>query len=119
TSLPARARAPAGLPRRRAAGQPPPAQPRPLALRDRALPPRLPRPAHRLLHGPLPAPAAAPFRRARARALPDRARPARLPDRAEDRGARDRAAAAPHTRGAPRRRRAPVLLARTDQRADH
>ena len=78
------ARARAGVPRRRAAGQPPPARARPLALRARALPPRLPRPAHRLVHGPLPPPAAAPLRRARPAARLHGHGAARLPDDRQD-----------------------------------
>ena len=61
-------------PRRRAAGQPPPARARPLALRGRAVRPRLPRPAHGLVHRALPLPAAAPVRRARPRPRRDRLR---------------------------------------------
>ena len=60
-----RARALPRLSRRRAAGEPPAARARALALRDGALRARLPRSAHRHLHGPLPAPAAAPLRRRR------------------------------------------------------
>src|SRR5581483_4997695 len=64
--LPAGARAPARLPDRRAAGQPPPPRARAVALRVRALPARLLRPADGLLHRPLPPPAPAPLRRTRA-----------------------------------------------------
>ena len=53
------------VPDRRAARPPSPARARAFALRARALPPRLPRPAHRLVHGPVPPPAAASLRRAR------------------------------------------------------
>ncbi len=50
-----------------------PARARPLALRARALPARVPRPAHGLVHRPLPPPAAPPVRRPRPRALARRA----------------------------------------------
>ena len=49
------------------AGQPPAARARPQPVRDGAVRARLPRPADRHVHGPVPAPAAPPLRRARAR----------------------------------------------------
>ena len=78
------ARPRAGLSHRRASREPPPARARTLAVRARALPPRLPRPAHRLVHGALPAPAAAPLRRPRASAHGRGNRRPRLPDGGED-----------------------------------
>ena len=106
-----------GLPRRRAARQPPAARARPLALRHGALRARLPRPADRHLHGPLPAPAAAPLRRPRPAARRHRHARPRLPDRAQAHGRGDRPPAAAHARRPARRRRHPALLARPRQRA--
>ena len=101
-------------------GQPPAARARPLALRARALPARLPRPAHGLVHGPLPAPAAAPLRRARARcSAASGSRVLVYLTVVKLARARDRQAAAADARRAARRRRHAVLLARPDQRDDH
>ena len=89
------ARALPRLPRRRAAGQPPPARARALALRRRALRCAASSTCStRLVHGPLPPPAAAPLRRPRARARRARLRDARLPDRRQAARPRDRPAAA-------------------------
>ena len=95
-----------------AAGQPPAARARALALRARALPARVLRPAHRLLHRPLPTAAAAPLRRAGAPPLVRRCGDPGLPDGREGARARDRRPAAPDPRRAAGRRRDPVLLAR-------
>src|SRR5205823_13080082 len=51
------------IPNRRAGREPPPARARTLALRGRTLRARFPRPADRLVHRPLPLPAAPPLRR--------------------------------------------------------
>ena len=89
-SLRAGARAPSRLQHRRDSRQPPAARKRPLPLRARALRARLPRPAHRRLHGALPLSPAAPLRRdrpaARRQRLPDPA----LPHRPQARRHRDR-----------------------------
>ena len=65
------------LSRRRAARQPPASPTRPVAVRARALPPRVPRPSDGDVHGPLPPPTAPSLRRARPRPRLPRHRHAR------------------------------------------
>src|SRR5581483_5103942 len=113
------ARPPPRVPDRRAAGQPPTPRARPLPLRARAVPARLPRPAHRVLHRTVPPPAAPPVRGAGALVVAGRDRDPRLPDDREAPRARDRATAAADPRRPARRRRAAGLLPRPDHRADH
>ena len=114
-----RAGARSRLPRHRARRQPPPARARSQPLRHGALRARVPRPADRHVHEPLPPPAAPPLRRSRAAARHDRDRDPRLPDDREDHRRADRQAAAAPARRAARRRRHPVPLARAALRARH
>src|SRR5262249_12013278 len=113
------ARARAGLPRRRATGASSAARARPLALRARALPARVPRPADGVVHGSIPAPAAPSVRWARVAARLHGNSAARLSHGREAHRTRDRPAAATHARRPARRRRDAVLHPRSDQRDDH
>src|SRR5918995_33052 len=114
-----RPRARPRLSRRGAARESPAQGTRAIPIRRRALHARVPRFPDRVLHGPLPTPAAASLRRARARVRLDRQRSARLPDDPQADRSGDRPPAAVDARRAPRRRGLPVLLARPPLRIDH